>query len=174
MEACLATGVSFTAPWSRSLRCTTLVSVALLAALPLVTAGTQAPMSARAAIIALPLLILAGSVPCVIRGYTLAGNRLLVRRAGWSSIVELRDLRDAHVDARAMQGSWRLFGNGGLFCFAGRFRNRRLGSYRAFATDPARSVVLTFADRKVVVTPGDPVAFVAALQVHVPGAFRRA
>ncbi len=52
-----------------------------------------------------------------------------------------------------MKGSIRTFGNGGLFCFSGRFRNRKLGSYRAFATDPKLAVVLRFPDKIVVVTP---------------------
>ena len=64
-----------------------------------------------------------------------------------------------------MSRSIRLFGNGGAFAFSGWFRNRKLGSYRAYATDPARSVVLKFSDHKtIVVTPEPPDAFIAAVK----------
>ena len=69
-------------------------------------------------------------------------------------------LKSAEVDTEAMSKSIRTFGNGGLFCFAGIFNNNRLGSYRAFATDPKRAVVLRFSDRTVVVTPDQPDDFV--------------
>ncbi len=64
----------------------------------------------------------------------------------------------------AMAGSLRIAGNGGLFSFTGWFWSRRLGRYRAFVTDPARSVVLKFSDRTVVVSPDVPEEFVAALR----------
>ena len=57
----------------------------------------------------------------------------------------------------------RLFGNGGLFSYHGWFWNRRLGRYRLYATDPERAVVLRFARRTIVVSPGEPAAFVRAL-----------
>jgi hypothetical protein len=112
----------------------------------------------------LPLLVLVGAAFFVIRGYTVSGQTLRIHRLGWDSTLDLQQLRSATVDPEAMRRSLRTFGNGGLFCFAGRFRSQKLGPYRAFATDPKRAVVLTFADRTVVVTPDDPAAFVAQLQ----------
>lgn len=63
-----------------------------------------------------------------------------------------------------MGRSLRLFGNGGLFCSAGWFRNRTLGRYRAFAMSPRHAVVLTFAARVVAVTPDDPERILRALE----------
>ena len=48
----------------------------------------------------------------------------------------------------------------------GFFRNRTLGRYRAYATDPGRAVVLVLGGRTVVVTPGEPRIF---LQLVAPG-----
>jgi hypothetical protein len=56
-------------------------------------------------------------------------------------------------------------GNGGFFCWTGYFRNRRLGSFRALVTDPARCVVLEFSRFKLVVSPEKPEAFVRALDL---------
>jgi hypothetical protein len=64
----------------------------------------------------------------------------------------------------AMRRSLRSFGNGGLFCFAGLFRNKQLGPYRAFATNPAPTVVLRFARHVIVITPENPEEFVGALE----------
>jgi hypothetical protein len=59
-----------------------------------------------------------------------------------------------------MRGSLRLLGNGGLFSFSGEFWNRRLGRYRALATDPSRAVVLRYPGRTIVITPHDPQQFI--------------
>ena len=66
-----------------------------------------------------------------------------------------------------MRGSVRVFGNGGLFSITGRFWNRKLGWYRAYATDPSRAVVLRYPKRTVVITPHDPQHFIMrARDVH--------
>ena len=77
-----------------------------------------------------------------IRGYRLEGGVLLVQRLGWNSRIDLAGLQSAEADPAAMNGSIRTFGNGGFFCFAGAYWNRRLRSYRAFVTHPRHAVVL--------------------------------
>ena len=59
-----------------------------------------------------------------------------------------------------MEGSLKTMGNGGLFSFSGSFRNKRLGSYRALATDTRRCVVLKFDHKVIVITPDKPKDFV--------------
>ena len=159
----------FSAPWGTMLQLSTAMSVLLLACLPLVglfagpRSGAAVVFTWYLSMVVAPLLVLFIGVFFVIRGYVLTPRVLRVQRLGWESRVPLAGLRAAEVSADAMRRSIRLFGNGGLFCFAGLFRNKSLGRYRAFATDPKRSVVLRFEDRIVVVTPGEPAAFVAAL-----------
>jgi hypothetical protein len=51
-----------------------------------------------------------------------------------------------------------------MFCFAGAFHNKKLGSYRAFATDNNRTVILKFSNRTVVVTPDNPEEFVKRIK----------
>ena len=64
-------------------------------------------------------------------------------------------LESAEVEPDAMRGSLRTFGNGGAFSFTGFYYNKRLGSYRAYVTDPRRTVVLRYANRRVVLSPAD-------------------
>jgi hypothetical protein len=156
----------FAAPWCRPLIAVTAFTSLLL---PLVTVlvWTQTPPTpawGRGLVTALSAGLLVGGAVFMIRGYRLEGRRLWIRRLFWDTQVSLDGLRGAVVDPEAMRRSLRLFGNGGLFVFAGWYRNRRLGVYRAFATDPARAVVLTLPRRKIVITPADPEGFVRALE----------
>jgi hypothetical protein len=150
----------YSAPWGGLLKAMTLFCAVILLGIPatvLIQTG-RVPLPTL-----LPPAVLIAAAFFMIRGYELRPGRLAVKRLGWESRIDLAGLQSAEFDPSAMSGSIRTFGNGGLFCFAGWFRNKKLGSYRAFATDSARSVVLKFPKRTLVVTPGDPEAFVNAL-----------
>jgi hypothetical protein len=58
-----------------------------------------------------------------------------------------------------MKGSIRTMGNGGLFSFTGLYRSRKLGTFRAYATDMKCSVILKYEERTVVATPEYPEEF---------------
>jgi hypothetical protein len=156
---------SFNAPWGRSLKVMTGLSVLILVGISAIGAfaGPHNSLIWIFGMIAMPLSMLSIAALFTIRGYVLTMNALLIQRLLWSSRVGLSDLQSAEADPEAMSGSIRTFGNGGMFCFAGTFSNNRLGSYRAFATDPKRSVMLKFSDRTVVVTPDRPDDFVARI-----------
>jgi hypothetical protein len=164
-------GAEFDAPWALPLKLTTTFSVCILVLIPIVgmISGPGGNVIWIASMIALPCAILGAAPFFMIRGYVVTDNSLLVRRLGWSSEISLRNLRSVEVDPEAMRKSIRVFANGGLFCFAGRFRNRKLGTYRAYATAPHLAVVLRFTDRVVVVTPGDPSEFASKVQELVAG-----
>lgn len=108
----------------------------------------------------LPLVIVCGGALFTIRGYTVTSDAILVHRLFWTTRLALAGLQSAHFEPDVMGWSIRTFGNGGLFSFTGFFRNRRLGAYRAFITDPHRTVVLHFPTRTVVVSPDSPEEFV--------------
>ncbi|HSN21596.1 MAG TPA: PH domain-containing protein, partial [Usitatibacter sp.] len=117
----------------------------------------------------LPPVAVAVALLFVIRGYDLHPDRLEVRRLLWATPMPLAGLERAWHDPGAMERSMRLFGNSGLFSISGLFRNRALGNYRAFVTDPRRAVVLRTASRVLVVSPAEPRAFVDALASRHPG-----
>ena len=145
---------------------TTLAS-ALLIGIPilgLIVLPASVPGFSRVLMTAVPLLILLGALPFAVRGYAIRKGTLCVQRPGWATQLGLGQLVSVEADPTAMSGSLRIAGNGGLFSFTGWFWSRRLGRYRAFVTDPARSVVLKFSDRTVVVSPDVPEEFVAALR----------
>lgn len=154
----------FTSPWSRGLLATSLAASALffgVAAFGYLQPGL--PVWARWTLATLPLLILLGATLWTVRGYVLEPGVLRVRRLFWGTCIPLDGLESARWEPEATRRSLRLLGNGGLFSYHGWFWNRRLGRCRLYATDPERTVVLRFARRTIVVSPGEPAAFVRTL-----------
>jgi len=164
---------TFRAPWATSVRVVSLAGTLLLGGITALQGiGIPAPPSLvwpYRVVLVLPAAILLGCALATVRGYELAPGLLRVRRLLWTTEVALDGLERAWASPEAMRRSWRLFGNGGLFSITGIFRNARLGTYRAYAMDPKRAVVIELAQRKLVVTPESPEAFLAALERSSPG-----
>jgi hypothetical protein len=159
----------FDAPWGKSLKWMTGLTSVILLGLPVIgtLTGPGQGLVWSLGIIIIPMFIFLIGLFFMIRGYVLTEDTLFVRRLGWNSKLDLNGLKSAEADPKAMTGSIRTFGNGGLFCFAGRFRNRKLGPYRALVTDPHRAVVLKFDKNVIVVTPDDPGAFVNRIKALI-------
>lgn len=150
----------FDAPWGTALRLTSGAATLILLAIPffLLLEGGR-PLLEMAAAAALPIVVLGVTLLYTVRGYSLQGDTLQIRRLLWSTRLDLSGLRSVTVDPEAMKGAVRVFGNGGLFSFTGRFRSRRLGSFRAFVTDMSVGVVLVTERDTVVISPGSPERF---------------
>ena len=169
--------VSFSAPWGAPLALMTAVCAMICLFIPLpgvmIALGGSAALRARGMsmippwagwlLVAVPLLTLVLSAAFMVRGYVLTDTSLVIKRLGWETRLDLSRLNSANVDPDAFRGSLRLFGNGGFFSFTGWFRNKKLGVYRAYATDTRRAVVLRFSDKTVVITPDDPQKFAAEI-----------
>ena len=157
---------TFNAPWSRSLKIATLLSSLFLIVIFLFGAYFSGNMSPewKTGMILLPFASIGISALFTIRNYRIIENQLIIQRIGWQSTIDLTDLKSAEVNPQAMSKSLRLIGNGGLFCFAGLFRNKLLGKYRAFASNPRNAVILRFPNRTVVVTPEDPESFAEMIE----------
>jgi hypothetical protein len=161
------TVAQFSAPWSRSLRVVTIAAVALLLTLVLIGSlvGPRQSWLWRVAMLGVPLVVLVGSLLFMVRGYVLTESQIEVRRFGWSTVLPLAGLAAVSGEPQGLQGSLRLFGNGGLFGISGWFWNRRIGRFRAYATDPERAVLLRYRDgRKVLVTPHDVQHFIVRVR----------
>ena len=157
---------TFSAPWGTLLIATTSLAVGILVGVPIIglTTGPRGEIPWFILMIMMPLTILLIGILFTIRGYIVTGDTLLVQRLFWNTRVSLANLRSVEADPKSMAKTIRTWGNGGMFCFSGMFRNKKLGSYRAFVTDPKRSVVLKFSDQTIVVTPDRPEEFVARIK----------
>jgi Bacterial PH domain len=149
------------APWSRSL-----IGISVSVSLLMAGISTWILVLERGpwGVGLLPVVMVVTSALFQVRGYTVGPGGLQIHRLLWITRVGLEGLKEVLRDPEAMRGSLRLLGNGGLFSFTGLFRNRTLGMYRAFVTDPRRAVVLRLPRRTVVVSPADPEAFVREVQ----------
>jgi hypothetical protein len=114
-----------------------------------------------------PLLVGVSALFCI-RGYAVEEDALLIRRLLWTTRISLAGLQSAAVVPKAMNGSLRTCGNGGLFSFTGWYWNRSLGSYRAWVTDLPNTVVLRVGGRTLVLSPEPAEAFVRDLQARLP------
>jgi hypothetical protein len=156
----------YEAPWSTSL---IVMSVLTTVVCLVATAGAWLNLATKHLPITLnwvaliPLGILFGTALFTIRGYSLSSDSILVHRLLWQTVLPRAGLESAQVEPEAMRGSIRTFGNGGAFSFTGFYYNKRLGSYRAYVTDPRRCVVLRYANCRVVLSPGNPHDFVSDL-----------
>jgi hypothetical protein len=152
--------IEFGAPWGKVLKTATMLTVGLLV---IVTGGILVVSdegALRMLVVGLFAVILIAALFCSVRGYVLTQDAILVKRLGWHTRLDLDGLQSVAGDAQAMQWAVRVFGNGGLFSFSGEFWNRKLGRFRALATDPSRAVVLRYARRTIVITPHDPQQFI--------------
>jgi hypothetical protein len=156
---------TYQAPWGRSL---VVLSVILTLVCVGVTFATTPWMlkevgSWALLLRGLPMLVLAGCLPFVIRGYVITDDAILIRRLWWTTRLSRAGLLTAEFVPKVMCKSLRTCGNGGGFSFTGWYWSKSLGHYRAFVTDLNRTVVLRFRNRTVVVSPGVPEEFVAEL-----------
>jgi hypothetical protein len=119
-------------------------------------------------------VLLLGPWPVVLAfsvwGYSVRDGQVLVHHPGWTTRLDLADLQAVEATPGIMRGSTMTFANGGLFGFVGHFRNDALGAYRAYATKGENAVVLHLPEDTVVVTPGDPAAFVEVVETEAESA----
>lgn len=161
----MAMNLFFKAPWSQTLTVITAAVCVLLVGMGVLFVVLGIWQQDRWAFLwaVLPLLILGITALFMVQGYHIEGDRLLIDRLGWRTEIVLTDLKSATYDPTAMEGSLRVFGSGGLFAFTGKFWNKQLGFYDAYATAIRLTVVLKFPQKTVVVTPEKPEQFVEAI-----------
>ena len=161
----------YEAPWSTSLIVMSVVTTVVClgsASGAWLSLGAKHAYGALGWAALLPLVILFGAALFTIRGYSLSSDSILVHRLLWSTALPRTGLESAQAEPDTMRGSLRTFGNGGAFSFTGFYYNKRLGSYRAYVTDPHRTVILRYANRRVVLSPAMPEAFVDDLALAKP------
>jgi Bacterial PH domain len=160
----------FRAPWSKSLIVAsifaTLVCLGVSYALWTLPLRGGSAESLRFWLVLLPLLVILICALFTVRGYSISNRELEIRRLLWTTRLSLHGLQGVYFDPNATHRSIRTFGNGGFFSFSGHFRNKELGSYRAFMTDRRRAVVLRFPSSVMVISPDRPEDFVSTISQY--------
>lgn len=164
------------APWPAALKAMSLLGTAVLAGVSYsmyrsIPSATRVPFAhgvGTSVALVSPLVALI-AVLFVVRAYEIGPAELRIQRLFWTTRIPLEGITRAWHDPAAMKRSIRVFGNGGLYSITGLYRNRTLGSYRAFVTDSKQSVVLALPKRSVVISPADPRAFLDHVAACCPG-----
>lgn len=149
----------YTAPWAPVQKWIS-VLVLLLLAYGTVLAWRAVPLAATRILLAsIPPGIVVMCLGSVVRGYEVTDREILVQRLFWRTRLPLAGLLEVRADPGLTRGSIRLLGNGGFLSTTGIFWNSRQGRFRMLVNDVSRAVLLRYADRKVVVGPGNPERF---------------
>ena len=159
----------YDAPWSKSLivASTFATLVCLGVAFALWTISADAAFEQfRFLLGLLPIAIILICALFMVRGYSITHDALLIQRLFWMTRIPFKGLQAVQFDPTATHRSIRTFGNGGFFSFTGYFRNKQLGTYRAFMTDRRQTVVLRFASAVIVVSPDRPEDFVNTISQY--------
>jgi hypothetical protein len=80
--------------------------------------------------------------------------------------LPLAGLQAAQAGPAGISWSGIRIGNGGFFSFSGWSYVPGEGFYRVFVTDPNHKVLLRFPNRKIVVSPCAPAAFIHDLPIQ--------
>jgi len=157
----------FRAPWSKSLVVAS--TFATLVCLGVAYLMSTLPVPSESLRLWLGLLPLAITFICAlftVRGYSIDNGAIAIHRLFWTTRVSLSGLQAVYFDPDATRRSIRTFGNDGFFSFTGYFRNKELGSYRAFMTDRRRAVVIRFPASVIVISPERPENFVDTISQY--------
>lgn len=98
------------------------------------------------------------------QGYEVTGEDLVIVRMARNKVIARTQVqRVERVEENNMRGTMRLFGAGGFFGYFGTFTNTRYGRMTYYATRRSNYVLVTLVSgRKLILTPDDPDALVAA------------
>jgi len=157
--------LDYSAPWGKLLWGFTIMGTLVLGGVPLTMLNNpEVPEGMRMLVFACCTGTLLACALFVVRSYRLDGETLHIRRLLWTTTVPLTGLRSVRHSRDLIKGSIRV-GNGGLFVFAGWFWSRQHGWFHLAGNDIlGRAVLLELPDRKWMITPEDPVAFVSAVK----------
>lgn len=158
----------FGAQWSIMVRMVT----ALVIVMTVVAVGVllrEAGASGRDWLV--PIAFIPAGILCIAvayapLGYAVDSIGIIVHRMGPNVCIRHEEIAETRpINAREVGLGIRMFGSGGFFGFFGWFYSRRLGWFRAYATNRRDLVLLSLhAGGKVVLSPYPADAFVECVQ----------
>lgn len=97
--------------------------------------------------------------------YDVTNDKLVIHRTISDVIINRQDIKRVFpISKDQMKWTVRTFGIGGLFGYYGQFVNSKFGDMTWYATRRDRTVLIeTFDDKKLIVTPDEPEAFIEQL-----------
>ncbi len=98
--------------------------------------------------------------------YMVRSDAIVVGRLGSPLVISYQGIREVRrTDPQEIGFAWRVFGSAGFLGWFGLFRSRRLGEFRACATNQRDLVLITKTNgAKIVISPHLPDAFLEAVR----------
>lgn len=146
--------VYFRSPWSRSLKITVIIILALLT-IAMVFGGPVGLVFGGVTLFSGTLLM--------VNGYSVQEGKVVVHGLLWRRIFDLCELEEINLAPPGEDNAPVVSGISGLFGVLGTFGNPNPESVLGFITDVQNAVVIDFFNKRVVVTPENPEAFRAAV-----------
>lgn len=102
-------------------------------------------------------------------GYMVRPDAIVVGRLGSPLVISYQRIREVRrTDSREIGFAWRVFGSAGFLGWFGLFRSRRLGEFRACATNQQDLVLITKTNgAKIVISPHLPDIFLEAVRKNM-------
>jgi hypothetical protein len=102
-------------------------------------------------------------------GYMVRPDAIVVGRLGSPLVISYERIREVRrTDSEEIGFAWRVFGSAGFLGWFGLFRSRRLGEFRACATNQRDLVLITKTNgAKIVISPHLPDAFLEAVRKNM-------
>jgi hypothetical protein len=117
----------------------------------------------------LAALLLLGAYAWSPRSYTITGRSIIVKRLIGSVRIPLDRIQEARIATPDdFRDCYRLFGNGGLFGYYGKFSTAKLGRCTWYVTNQSNAVVVITAAGTTVFSPDDVDGFLGAVREAVP------
>jgi hypothetical protein len=103
------------------------------------------------------------------RSYAIFGGSVLIKRLIGDIRIPLSEIREVRAaDAEDLRGCIRVFGNGGLFGYYGKFRTSKLGICDWYVTQRSKSVIIAAGTKVFVISPDDVNGFISEATKLVP------
>jgi len=109
-------------------------------------------------------MVLLGCFWYRVTGYQVRADRITISRMASDVDIPIRDIESIEFDPDGMKRSLKVFGNGGVFGFYGKFWNRKYGKYRAFVTDLKKVVVIRTGENIFMLSPEEPEKFIEKIK----------
>lgn len=151
----------FTASYDLTAKVISVLAITALAAVAIATHSAVA-----ATISALILLVTYAYSP---RGYVVAEHSVNVERLVGNVKVPLESVRETRAaTSEDFRGTFRLWGNGGLFGYYGWFQTSTLGRSLWYVTNRRNAVIVATDARTTLFSPDDVEGFLAAIRAYAP------
>ena len=159
----------FSVTYGKGIRFITFIFFVILIGLPswILISISQLSQSREAIIVVIPVVIFITSLYFTVTGFELKKTEFVIRRIGKNISIPLNQIVSAEFVPKAIRGSFRIFGIGGVFGYYGSFSNSIVGDYTAYATNNENTVVIKLKLETIVVTPNSPQEFVFKIKKYI-------